>query len=69
MNMNKKRTATKKAVKKTAKKNAKRMTPVTTNIDQYISNGNYRARKYVDGTRISATFTKLKDAKAFLKNS
>lgn len=68
--MNKKRTVSKKvATKKTAKKNVKRLVNVTTNIDQYISNGNYRVRKYVDGTRVSRTFNKLKDAKAFLKNS
>lgn len=58
----------KKATKKTAKKNVRSTARVMTNIDQLFPSGSYRARKYVDGTRVSKCFAKLKDAKAFLKN-
>lgn len=59
----------KKTAKKTMKKAVRTTCYVSTNIDQFISTGNYRARKYVDGVRVSRNFTKLKEAKAFLKNS
>lgn len=61
------KTMNKKTAKKTAKKNVRSTTYVSTNIDQMLPSGSYRARKYVDGVRVSKCFKKLKDAKAFLK--